>query len=460
MRLSDTLIVAIALIVTFCCSSHAETATSNESANFKLTRNSALQIAEKVDERVRKIFYSANLVDTVWRPAFLAEKNSLASSANVFEFSSRINPVLSKLKSSHTQFMTANDESFFFMKSLFGEARMNGKEVKFPVDYTGLGIGGAHALTNQVRYILEGSPAEAAGFRRGDKIISVCNRPYSGFDVWYKTAGKALPVVVQRADQKLTLTLHPIKKDVLEGYKEASEKSARVIHHANKNIGYYHFWSGGEDTHDMLGEALSRKLLETDALILDLRDGYGGASFEDIDFFLRPKAAYPDMKSVSRRGTRVERLYYEKPVAVLINKGTRSGKELMAFGLKRAKRASLFGDTTAGYVLGGMFKVIDDHCALYVAGVDISLDGERLEGKGVSPDYPISDILAEKDVVMEAALDYMANASSNVSNLNLVPSPAPSSGPGKGESTGAGASTSTYPSPNANPSRSSRSSAD
>ena len=395
----------------------SDTAVTFPTADVKLSEQAASSLAEKIDKRVSTVFYNAVQVEQVWKPQFESARESLRSAGSLFEFSKRINAVLANLKASHTQFVSANDEAFFFMRSLFGSSNNQGSQARkahrFDADFTGLGVGGAHAEQNQVRYVLEGSPSYAAGFRRGDKIISAGDRKYTGYDVWYHTSGKAVPVTVKRGEQTLKLEITPKKKDFLEGYQDASEKSAKVVTQGKHKIGYYHFWCGGEDMHDLLQDALSGSLKDSEALVLDLRDGYGAASFEDIDFFLRPKLAYPDMKSVSRKETHSTRMYYDKPIAILINKGTRSGKELMAFGLKRVKRGKLYGDTTAGYVLGGRLTVLDERSALYVAAVDVFLDGERIEGKGVEPDVPVKDVLAEKDVVMETALENLAKELGN-----------------------------------------------
>jgi len=128
---------------------------------------------------------------------------------------------------------------------------------------------------------------------------------------------------------------------------------------------------------------------------------------------LRTSAAFPDQQSYTRKGSHFERCYYDKPMAVLINGGTRSGKEIMAFGLKRSKRATLFGDTTAGYVVGGKYNPIDSRAILYLAVVDIKLAGERLEGHGVSPDVPVPDILGTKDPVLDRAVSFLSKRKSS-----------------------------------------------
>jgi carboxyl-terminal processing protease len=376
--------------------------------DFGLDEKTAATLAAKVDELVTKKFIFVDKIEKSWRPAYNAAHQSLVTQTDLLSFAGKMNEILSSLKVSHTQFLTENDEMFFFLRSLFGANRKEDKD-KNSADFTGLGVGGAHALPGQVRYVLDGSPAAKAGFKRGDKINSVDGRTYSGYAVWYQSSGHPCQVWVERQGKPLKLTITPVKQDFLKGYRTATEESARVITNAGRKIGYVHFWSGGEGTHESLENAVQSTLISTDALVLDLRDGYGAASLNDLDAFFRPRAAFPDMRSWDRQKTYYNRSYYDKPMAVLINKGTRSGKELLSFGFKRSKRAVLIGDNTAGYVVGGEYIPLDKRAILYLAVQEIQLDGEDLEGKGVTPNIPVADTLGPEDPVLQRALGYLSS---------------------------------------------------
>ena len=73
---------------------------------------------------------------------------------------------------------------------------------------------------------------------------------------------------------------------------------------------------------------------------------------------------------------------WRKPVAMLVNGGTRSGKEILAYGFKKYQLGEVIGSRTEGAVLaatafsGGL---------LLLAVEDVRVDGERLEGVGVVP---------------------------------------------------------------------------
>ncbi|MHC4617377.1 MAG: S41 family peptidase [Planctomycetota bacterium] len=93
-----------------------------------------------------------------------------------------------------------------------------------------------------------------------------------------------------------------------------------------------------------------------------------------------------------------------------MNSGSRSGKELLAYGLKKWGKAVLLGQRTAGYVTGGNRKRISDDSFLYYGACMKVVDGKRLERIGVEPDIEVTfDVrfAAGKDIQLERAKDEM-----------------------------------------------------
>jgi len=76
---------------------------------------------------------------------------------------------------------------------------------------------------------------------------------------------------------------------------------------------------------------------------------------------------------------------WRKPVVLLINEGTRSGKEVLAYGFRKYGYGKTIGTTSAGAVLAGRAFMMSNGGLLLLAVADVSVDGERLEGKGVTP---------------------------------------------------------------------------
>jgi C-terminal processing protease CtpA/Prc len=116
-------------------------------------------------------------------------------------------------------------------------------------------------------------------------------------------------------------------------------------------------------------------------------DGWGGASTEYLNLFNKN---VPKMTWYGRgeKETKFDSQWRE-PVALLINGGTRSGKELLAFGFKKFNIGTVIGTTTAGAVTGGRLFLLGDGSILYLAVRGVKIDGEVLEGKGVEPDITV-----------------------------------------------------------------------
>lgn len=425
--------------------------------NFYVTPDYNKSTIDEVDKIITKELYSARLAKTVWPHALKDNRNEIINSKNLKELSASVGKAVGSLNSSHCQFATPNDETYHFLHALFGS--FNKKLSLGKADFTGFVTGSLGYADNQIRYILDDSPAEKAGIRIGDKIESVNGNPYVGYSNFAGTSGAVQKLIIERDGKKINVNLKPDKVNFYEAYVKAMKKSARVIKEedtewssaeVNANpesmssvdasakdapakvatakvapardasakeadsptgsgakdtpkarsakqkkkktwsIGYVHVWCGGSLSHDALDEIMEEKLADTDGLIFDLRDGYGGNGLEDLDRFYRTEHAFPIFKTVYRDGKTMRyKSFYEKPIVAIINNGSRSGKELLAFSLKRTGRAKLVGGTTAGAVLGGRLFPINERASLYLAIFDGTIGGVRIEGVGVSPDVEV-----------------------------------------------------------------------
>ncbi len=355
--------------------------------DLRVTPDYCQKTSSKVDQLISKNLYSEAIAKNEWVKAKAEFSKKILESKTMMDLDSSINEAIKKLHLSHCQFVTTNDETYYFLNALF--SRFNTK-LKAKMDFTGVIYGGNGLPFNQVRYIIDGSPGEQSKFFVGDKIITVSGEPFVGQANFFKTSGKKIAVVVERDGKGVNLTITPIFKDPYLAYNEGTIKSARIFDVPEGKVGYVHLWAGGQESRDAFEALLATKLAETDGLIIDMRDGYGGNSLTDLDYFYRNPIGYPLFTMQERGGKKNgAKEYYNKPVVALINGGSRSGKELLAYSLKNSGRAQLVGDRTAGYVLGGRLFPIDDRCALYLAVTNCEVDGVRLEGIGVEPDVLI-----------------------------------------------------------------------
>jgi carboxyl-terminal processing protease len=150
---------------------------------------------------------------------------------------------------------------------------------------------------------------------------------------------------------------------------------------------------------------------ETEGIIIDIRDGVGGDfGYEFISPFLQYGLGEITVESTGRQQTFKSTAGCNKPVVVLINGGSRSGKETLAYLFKKTGRGILVGERTAGYVVGGQKKDISSDSFLYYGAFKMIVDGKNLEGVGIEPDIEVPfDIrfAAGRDIQLERAKDEM-----------------------------------------------------
>ena len=156
-------------------------------SEYRTTREYNKLILNKVNEIVKKNLYSADLVSSAWTPAFEHDSATVLESKNLSDLFNSINHMLAALKSSHCEFVTSNEETFYFLHDLFGDWN---HKLTVPIDYVGFVTGPPRFAADEVRYVLDGSPASTTGIHVGDKIISVNGKPWIGQMNLVKTAAK------------------------------------------------------------------------------------------------------------------------------------------------------------------------------------------------------------------------------------------------------------------------------
>jgi len=194
---------------------------------------------------------------------------------------------------------------------------------------------------------------------------------------------------------------------------QATEDSWRLIERRGRHVAYLRIWawSSLEIQQTVLDSLAKSNSAAADAFILDLRDGWGGASPSYLGLFSRD---VPVLEAVDREGKKEPfDFQIRKPAVLLINGGSRSGKEPVAYGAKKHHLARLVGERTAGAVTFGQPICLSDGSLLYLAVADARVDGERLEGRGVSPDVEVPfDVryAGGKDPQLERALELLTAA--------------------------------------------------
>jgi hypothetical protein len=195
----------------------------------------------------------------------------------------------------------------------------------------------------------------------------------------------------------------------------------------NTNIGYIYLysWKSGEDFIEAV-----EALWDTDAMVIDQRNGIGGSKFMDgvsILFGPDPPAVVAEIHlspdSISDSTWEYPNTYetpYDHPIAVLTGPQMGSGGDLFPWSMSFYPHSRRFGRTTDGrfssavHVWSGAWDPYSQDLQAGMSNtVFLDEDGESLFGSIQQPETPVwlteDDIAAGRDTVVEAALDWIAS---------------------------------------------------
>lgn len=407
-RAAATLALLVGLLV---LAAGTASTSARESADAK--------VFDEAARLVRDNFYDPKLGGVEWdaviarhRPRYLAATDAKARSEV-------INALLAELDASHMMHATADEPRYYQLVDIFRFGLRDSLRRHLPsgVAYPGIGI-----FTREIEGktfvtgVIAGLAAAKAGVAVGDEIVAVDDAPFEALASFRDKVGSAVKLSLrrERGGPITAVEVRPERIEPGKAFRNAMREGARLIEANGKRIGYIRVWSyAGQDYQDILMQELaSGKLKEADALIWDLRDGWGGAQPRYLDLF---NARGPDMTFTERSGeTAFASFKWRKPVAMLVNGGTRSGKEVLAYGFKTYGYGEVIGTRTAGALLAGRGFLLSDGSFLMVAVTDVAVNGERLEGKGVTPTIEVPfDIpyAGGHDPQLKKAVEVLSNGS-------------------------------------------------
>ena len=369
---------------------------------------------DEVWRLVRDRFYDSKLHGLDWTALGDKYRPQYASAKTAKDKSETVNAMLGELKVSHTRHYISDDPSYYQLAEIFSYPLRSEIPKHFPsnkVIYPGIGIFTKSIEGKTFVYgVMAGLPGEKAGLLTGDEIVSADGKPFAPVGSFTDKTGTPVSLEIRREANGDTRRVVVVPETIEPGdaFKAALRDSARIIERDGKKIGYIRLWSyAGSRYQDVLEEELSTgKLKDADALIWDLRGGWGGARPHYLDIFV-PQAVTMTMTERNGQAEAVN-FRWRKPVALLIDGGSRSGKEVLAHGFKELKLGPIIGERTAGAVLAATAFMLSDGSLLVLAVNDVSVNGVRLEGVGVTPTVEQSfDIryAGGKDPQIERALE-------------------------------------------------------
>lgn len=262
------------------------------------------------------------------------------------------------------------------------------------------------AASRTVTEVLRGSPAEAAGIRVGWHILTP--DPTELDSVRYSEQAVHISFLDEH-DQPRALTLSPTLLPL-----DDVRTDARLV---ADGVLYLRFDEFTPESVSWLSRELQHHLA-VPAVIIDLRENSGGASFS------LQRAARLFFAEGRRLGEVIDRsgkpqpldtlptfsVPYSGKVVVLVGETTASSAEIFARALQWHRRATLIGQRTAGSVVEAFTHRLPDGGHLKVSERDfVDPAGQRLESHGVAPDVTapcptLADICAGRDFALETAL--------------------------------------------------------
>ena len=370
----------------------------------------------QIDTIVTRDFYSADVLrERAWRTSVERATDAHARAATPHDREAAIHALLASLDTSHTAYLPKSDWQRPYLAAIFERVLRERKEtcVALPVRVEDIGVWWQREDGRWfVGGLLDDAPAQAAGLKLGDEIVTAGGAPFDPATSFAGRAGQHVALVLRRTANGPRRTVRVAVRTIepMAAYVEALRASRRIVDAGRKRIGYLRLWSGvGVNIVDEV-RAQVRELdtAKVDGFVLDLRDGFGGVPPELVSIF---DTRVPVIDTARRDGTRYGfDAQIRKPAAVLVDAGTRSGKEVFAHAVRKHGLATLVGEPTAGAMVSGTPYCLGDGGLLYLAVAATTIDGEVLEGRPVVPDVRVAAPVPYangRDAALEKALEVL-----------------------------------------------------
>jgi carboxyl-terminal processing protease len=321
--------------------------------------------------------------------------------------------MLSSLHDSHTHFLTP-EQLREERKQLFGNPVFTGIGVTITERKDTAGVGWIF-----VEDVFPGSPAEASGVHRFDRIVQVDGKSLRNVDVVAASqlirgpAGSTAQLVVQRDNRTLPIS-------VVRAAIRIIPVETRWLRPGVAYVKIFGFSQGaGADVRQGLEQLANEGTIRS--IVLDLRGNPGGLIVEASSVGGVFLPANTVLARIHERGeepsilrTSGAPLFPNTPLVVLTDGLSASASEILTGAFKDYQRATIVGEKTAG-ALGGSVTV-----ALPEGGMSVTVEriltpkNEQVEGVGITPDVPVTLTVADmergQDTQLEAALHALGQA--------------------------------------------------
>jgi carboxyl-terminal processing protease len=266
---------------------------------------------------------------------------------------------------------------------------------------------------------LEGTPAERAGLKAGDKILKINNEQTENMSL-----EEAVSKIRGEPGTKVTLTifrnewLEPKDFEITREVINVPIVKSKFI---QPNIGYIKINSFGAKTYsDFVDAYRDLKARGADKFILDLRNNPGGY----LEMAIKMSELFLDRGKVilkeTRRNEGTKTIVSEGPgmieekVVILINQGSASASEIFAGALRDNLGVKLIGEKSFGKGSVQQTFSLNGNLLKLTIAYWLTPQGIKLEGNGLRPDIEVKEPReAEKeknpnyDPILEKAIQFI-----------------------------------------------------
>ena len=254
---------------------------------------------DKIWSIINNEFWDPNFNGLDWVDARKRYRPKAIAAEDHESFAEIINRMLAELKTSHTRYFTKWDPGYHTVQVVFG---------KPDVHRSGIGV-----VTKKIegRYyviaVLHSSPAEKAGILFGDWLVQADGQPFHPIRSFFNKTDQKIELIIQQGTLESTrkiLNVTPVDMQERDRLGNDSYASLKTIEYRGHRFAYVRlWWLRGTEMKNTLEFGIHRAN-ETEGIIIDIRDGYGGdMGYEFIAPFLQYGLGEVTVESKGRKET-------------------------------------------------------------------------------------------------------------------------------------------------------------